>query len=165
MHRHRFFHLKHCVKHVQSRKIELGTSLSVHLSTMNELILQLQSLWENVFPMCEMQEWILIRSTNGDGVGEMSCMLHTAGEDCLVVPKGRSQEGRMGDISWVAVIGGGGSGSSHAAFGREWMSLCVVPLSGELCASLKGDRKETEPHCCCHGHSASQFSAVGNGLV
>lgn len=31
----------------------------------------------------------------------------------------------------------------------------------ELCASLKGDSKETEPHCCCHGHSASSVFSCG----
>lgn len=49
------------------------------------------------------------------------CMLREK-NTLLVITKGRSWEGHVGDISRVAAIGGGGGGgggSSHAVFGRE----------------------------------------------
>ena len=85
----------------------------------------------------------------------------------LVIVKGRSWEGRAGDTSGVAaVIGGGGEAAMLYFVENEChsVSLHCQASCWELCASLKGDSRETESHCC-HGHSASQLSAVGNRLV
>lgn len=85
------------------------------------------------------EKWILGRGTKierAHGEWDACCKLRET-ITLLVVTEGRSWEGRAGDISWVAAIGGGKGGggggwSSHAVFHREWVSLCVVPLSGEL---------------------------------
>lgn len=123
---------------------------------------------KSLFTLCEMHNRKLVLSTNienGEGVGTE---LHAAGEETalLVIVKGRSWEGRVGDIPWVAAaMGWGGAMLYFVENECDSVSLRCQASCWELCASLKGDSRETEPHCCCHGHSASQLSAVGNRLV
>lgn len=85
----------------------------------------------------------------------------------LVVTKGQRWEEHVADISWVAATGGGGKAAMLYFVENECHSVSFRCQEScwELCASLKGDSKETEPLCCCHGHSASQLSAAGNWLV
>lgn len=156
-------------------KIELGASLFVQLSTMHELILHKESSWKCVWVRkcvytvrnaeLNISQKHKCRKWEGCGKWAAHCGEKTT---LLVITKGWSWEGRAGDISWVAAAGGGGGEAAVLYLGENEchsVSFRCQASCWEPCASLKGDSKETEPHCCCHGHSAAQFSAVGNRLV
>lgn len=85
---------------------------------------------ENVFTLFKMHNWLLVRSTNivhGEGVGNE---LHTEGEDHFI---GNHKRAELGGPRGRHLMGGSdrrGRGSVRAVFHREWVSQCVVPLSG-----------------------------------
>lgn len=112
---------------VRRGKIEQGTLQFVPLSSMHELNLHKDSLckcfWVRKFVYTVWNAEMIIsqkhkyRKQGGCGKWAACCTARQK-TALLVITKRRSWEGVVGDISWVAAIGGG-RGSSHAVFRRE----------------------------------------------
>lgn len=141
--------------------------LSVQLSKMQELILQKGGFvheWvrESVYSV----KWILgTSSEREDGVGNE---LQTREEEktTLLVVRRADLGGACG---WY-LMGGSDSRMRRAKAAMldfsenecHSVSFRCQASCRELCASLKGDSKETEPLCCCHSHSASRSPDSGH---